>query len=108
MGPLAQALVVRGMWRGVEVAIKQPKPPKDAKKKDAAFGSSSAHDSFAQAVRREERHSGRVQGVQSRVPLHAQHGTPRVASSEVGALAGTDERRGGGSDEREREQTIVL
>ncbi len=60
LGEGGQAVVVRGLWHGVEVAVKQPRPPKESRGKQNAFGSTSAHDSFNQALRREVRALSRV------------------------------------------------
>jgi serine/threonine protein kinase len=55
-----QAVVVRGFWNGIEVAIKKPRPPKESRGNQNAFGSTSAHDSYNQALRREVRALSRV------------------------------------------------
>ena len=60
LGEGGQAVVVRGLWHGIEVAIKQPRPPKESRGKQNAFDSTSAHDSFNQALRREVRALSRV------------------------------------------------
>ena len=60
LGEGGQAVVVRGLWHGIEVAIKQPRPPKGSRGKQNAFDSTSAHDSFKQALRREVRALSRV------------------------------------------------
>ena len=61
IGEGGQAHVVRGWWNGIEVAIKQPRPPREVRgKKDSDFASQSAMDSFSQAVRREVRALSRV------------------------------------------------
>ena len=63
LGEGGQAVVLRGIWRGIEVAIKQPKKPKELSQKKVAYGghsSNSAMDSFNQAVRREVRALARV------------------------------------------------
>jgi len=61
LGEGGQAVVVRGVWNGIEVAIKQPRVPTGASRgKKDTFGSSSAMDSFNQAVRREVRALSRV------------------------------------------------
>jgi serine/threonine protein kinase len=60
LGEGGQAVVVRGFWNGVEVAIKKPRPPKESRGNQNAFGSSSAHDSYNQTLRREVRALSRV------------------------------------------------
>ena len=63
LGEGGQGIVVRGWWRGMEVAIKQPRPPKGSHSKPIsphAFGPTSPHDSFHQAIRREVRALSRV------------------------------------------------
>jgi len=63
LGEGGQAVVVRGWWHGIEVAIKQPRPPKENRGKKnsrGAIGSTLAHDSFKQALRREVRALSRV------------------------------------------------
>mgnify|MGYP001183019942 CR=1 FL=1 len=51
LGEGGQALVLKGVWRGIAVAVKQHKKPRRA----SAQQSSAAQDSFAQAIRREVR-----------------------------------------------------
>ena len=59
LGEGGQATVVKGMWNGIAVAVKQPRAPRGSSKKNLT--SSTAHlDSFAQAVRREARALHRV------------------------------------------------
>ena len=61
LGEGGQAVVVRGFWNGIEVAIKKPRPPEESRGNQNAFGSTSAHDSFYnQALRREVRALSRV------------------------------------------------
>ena len=60
LGEGGQGVVVRGLWHGIEVAIKQPRPPKGSRGKQNALGSSSALDSYNQALRREVRALSRV------------------------------------------------
>jgi len=60
LGEGGQGVVVRGLWHGIEVAIKQPRPPKGRTGKRNAFGSTSALDSYNQALRREVRALSRV------------------------------------------------
>jgi serine/threonine protein kinase len=60
LGEGGQGVVVRGWWHGMEVAIKQPLPPKGRSGKQNAFGSTSALDSYNQALRREVRALSRV------------------------------------------------
>ena len=59
LGEGGQATVVSGMWNGVAVAVKQPRAPRGASKKNLT--NATAHlDSFAHAVRREARALHRV------------------------------------------------
>ena len=63
LGEGGQGVVVRGWWHGMEVAIKQPRPLKGSRGKPIspdAFGPTSPHDSFNQALRREVRALSRV------------------------------------------------
>jgi tRNA A-37 threonylcarbamoyl transferase component Bud32 len=63
LGEGGQAVVVRGWWRGIDVAIKQPRPRKGSRGKPIspdAFDPTSPHDSFNQALRREVRALSRV------------------------------------------------
>jgi serine/threonine protein kinase len=63
LGEGGQGVVVRGWWHGMEVAIKQPRPLKGSRGKPIspdAFGPTSPHDSFKQAIRREVRALSRV------------------------------------------------
>lgn len=63
LGEGGQAVVVRGMWHGIDVAVKQPRPPKESRRTPSsrgAIGSTSAHDPFKQALRREVRALSRV------------------------------------------------
>jgi len=60
LGEGGQGVVVRGLWHGIEVAIKQPRPPKGSRGKQNAFGSTLALDSYNQALRREVRALSRV------------------------------------------------
>ena len=60
LGEGGQGVVVRGLWHGIEVAIKQPRLPKGRIGKQNAFGSTSALDSYNQALRREVRALSRV------------------------------------------------
>ena len=62
LGEGGQAIVVRGVWCGIIVAIKQPKKPKELSQKQIKMGqsSNSVMDSFNQAVRREVRALSRV------------------------------------------------
>ena len=61
LGEGGQAVVVRGWWDHTEVAIKQPKGSfNESRGEQNAFGSTSAHDSFNQALRREVRALSRV------------------------------------------------
>ena len=63
LGEGGQAVVVRGLWHGIDVAVKQPRPPKESRRKPSsrgAIGSTSAHDPFKQALRREVRALSRV------------------------------------------------
>ena len=61
IGEGGQAVVLQGTFRGVSVAIKQPKQAIELKKKKGnSRGYSSAMDSFKQALRREIRALSRV------------------------------------------------
>ena len=63
LGEGGQAVVLRGWWHGIDVAVKQPRPPKESRRKPSsrgAIGSTSVHDSFKQALRREVRALSRV------------------------------------------------
>ena len=60
LGEGGQGVVVRGLWHGIEVAIKQPRLSKGRIGKQNAFGSTSALDSYNQALRREVRALSRV------------------------------------------------
>eukprot|EP00900_Chrysochromulina_parva_P023401 jgi/Chrpa1/5695/Chrysochromulina_OHIO_Genome00012547-RA len=60
LGEGGQGVVVRGLWHGIEVAIKQPRLSKGRSGKQNAFGSTSALDSYNQALRREVRALSRV------------------------------------------------
>eukprot|EP00900_Chrysochromulina_parva_P006723 jgi/Chrpa1/16051/Chrysochromulina_OHIO_Genome00018894-RA len=63
LGEGGQAVVVRGWWHGIDVAVKEPRPLKESHKKPIspdAFGPTSPNDSFNQALRREVRALSRV------------------------------------------------
>ena len=62
LGEGGQAVVLRGMWCGIEVAVKQPKKAKELSQKNLLSSNSSSRemDSFSQALRREVRALSRV------------------------------------------------
>lgn len=66
LGEGGQAVVFKGIWKGIDVAVKKPKEDKQAsskklRSKKNSVGDSTMMDSFAQAVRREVRALSRVQ-----------------------------------------------